>query len=422
MAGIIDIKDFWIPRGKKILLVQPDFPIPNKRKVHHDFFPIGLLKIGSFLKNERDCEVELTFENKEASFTPDEVWITSLFTYWSSYVHDSINYFKNMYSHAKIFLGGIYATLIADNASMVEKHLSGVTIQKGLYDPAEIYCRENGIDETILSEPLNFQILHSTRGCFRRCNFCGTWKIEPNEFDIIGVENRINKNHVVFYDNNILKRNDVSLFIDQLSELRVNTKRIRFESQSGFDGRILDQNIANKLKKANFINIRIAWDGKESDYPDIEKQINFLSNAGYSRKDISVFMLFNWNIGPEEMERKRMKCWEMRVQISDCRFRPLDQLQDDYSTRLKQDNSSYHIHENWSDDTIKRFRRNIRKHNICVRHDRFFYSTQLERMKFTKEEISEYNKMSDREKIREKVPDAWFPDEDHMLDLTLSDS
>ena len=380
MNKIIEIRDFWIPKNKKILLVQPEFPIPNKRKVHHNFFPIGLLKIGSFLKKDRDCEVELTLENKEAKFIPDEIWITSLFTYWSSYVHESIEFYRNMYPGAKILLGGIYATLMGEDISLTD-----VIVQRGIYDPAEIYYQKNGIDETILGEPIDFQILHATRGCFRRCMFCGTWKIEPKEYDIINIEDRIDKNHVIFYDNNILKRNDLSDFLDRLSKKRVNGKSVKYESQSGFDGRIMEKDVADKLKKANFVNIRIAWDGVEADYPSIKDHVDLLVNAGYNQKDISVFMLFNWNIGPDEMEKKRMRCWDLGVQISDCRFRPLNQLEDHYSTRLRQNGSHYYIHKGWSDDTVKRFRRNIRKHNICVRHDRFFYSTKLERMNFEKE-------------------------------------
>ena len=110
------------PINKKILLIQPEFPIPCKRKVHHDYFPIGLLKIGTYLKEVNGCEVQLMFENKEANLIPDEIWITSLFTYWSSYVYESIQYFKNLYPDVPIYLGGIFATLMADDI-----HIAGFT-------------------------------------------------------------------------------------------------------------------------------------------------------------------------------------------------------------------------------------------------------------------------------------------------------
>ena len=196
------------PIRKKVLLIQPEFPIPCKRKIHHDYFPIGLLKIGTYLKEVNGCEVQLLLENKESNFIPDEIWITSLFTYWSSYVYESINYFKNLYPGVPIYLGGIFATLMADDI-----HLTGVTIQRGLYLPAEKYSHTHPIDETLLEEHVDFQIMHSTRGCFRKCAFCGTWKIETEETYNSNVPNMINKNHVIFYDNNILKRPDIEDFL-----------------------------------------------------------------------------------------------------------------------------------------------------------------------------------------------------------------
>ena len=397
------------PIRKKVLLIQPEFPIPCKRKIHHDYFPIGLLKIGTYLKEVNGCEVQLLLENKESNFIPDEIWITSLFTYWSSYVYESINYFKNLYPGVPIYLGGIFATLMADDI-----HLTGVTIQKGLYLPAERYSYTHPIDETLLEEHVDFQIMHSTRGCFRKCAFCGTWKIETEETYNSNVPNMINKNHVIFYDNNILKRPDIEDFLSRLSKVRVNGKRVIYESQSGFDGRICDQDIAKRLHDANFVNVRIAWDGSLDEFPSISDQINALCFAGYARKDLFVFMLYNWNLPPEELEKKRQKCWELGVQIADCRFRPLNQLYDNYSTRILQNSNDYYIHPNWSDDTIKDFRRNVRRHNICVRHGLVFYSKDCERKKVSKEESMKMRNLKDKNSIKAEYPDSWFPDEYHM--------
>ena len=397
------------PIGKNILLVQPEFPIPCKRKIHHDYFPIGLLKIGTYLKNVNNCKVQLVFENKDADFIPDEIWITSLFTYWSSHVHDSISYYQDRYPDTPIFLGGIYATLMADNIC-----IPGVTIQRGLYKPAEEYARNHQIDETLLEEPVDFQIMHSSRGCFRKCAFCGTWRIEPEETYDTNIPHMINKNHVIFYDNNLLTRPDISDFLEMLSKVRVNSKKVIYESQSGFDGRICDENLAKQLHDAGFVNVRIAWDGPLSDYQSISDQVNALCLAGYLRKDLFVFMLYNWNLTPDELEKKRQKCWELGVQIADCRFRPLNQLYDNYSTRLDQDSDDYYIHPNWSDTSVKNFRRNVRRHNICIRHGLVFYSKDCERKKVTKEESMKIRALKNKDLIKNEYPDSWFPDEYHM--------
>lgn len=397
------------PINKNILLVQPEFPIPHKRKIHHDFFPIGLLKIGTYLRECNNCTVELVLENKQAEFIPDEIWITSLFTYWSGYVNDSIKFYQELYPNVPIYLGGIYATLMSDSINM-----PGVTVQKGIYSPAEKYSQTHNIDETLLESDVDFQIMHSTRGCFRRCSFCGTWRIEPRETYDTNIPNMINKNHVIFYDNNLLKRPDIEDFLHNLSMVRVDGKRVTYESQSGFDGRICDGSIAKLLHDAKFINVRIAWDGPLADFPSIKEQINALVNAGYNRKDLFIFMLYNWNLTPDELENKRQKCWELGVQIADCRFRPLDQLHDNYSTRKKQTSNDYYIHPNWTDESIKQFRRNVRKHNICIRHELVYYSKECERMHVSKEDSLKSRSLSDKAEIVTMYPDAWFPDEHHM--------
>lgn len=395
-------------KNKQIVLVQPDYPIPQKRKINHDFLPIGLLKIGSYLKNCKGYSIEIIFGNKELTFKPEEIWITSLFTYWSGYVHDSILYYQSQFPGAKIVVGGIYATLLPEH--LTNKY--DVEVFEGIHSEAENWCNENGIDYSILNKEIDFQIIHGMRGCFRKCKFCGTWKLEPKETFEREVAKRIVKNHVVFYDNNFLRNPYIKDILKELAEVRVNGKKVVYESQSGFDGRILNQEIANLLKKAGFRNPRIAWDNSLDDEKKIEDQVNMLINAGFPRKEIYVFMLYNWEYGYNDMESKRIKCWKWGVQISDCRYRPLDQLFDRYNSKRKQTNEDYYIHPKWTDEKIKLFRSNVRKHNICVRHGFPFYSKTMEHMKLSKEEIARLNK-SPKKDVRKTLGDAWYPDDFH---------
>ena len=85
------------------------------------------------------------------------------------------------------------------------------------------------------------------------------------------------------------------------------------------------------LKKAGFRDPRIAWDWGYDQFTEIKKQVDILVSGGYNSRDIYIFMLYNWDLHFEEMERKRIKCWDWRVQIADCRYRPLNQTFDDYS-------------------------------------------------------------------------------------------
>ena len=105
-----------------ILLVEPAFPYPAKSKnkaneVHKNFVPVGLLKIGAYYKSIR-CTVKLVRGNQPREiighFVPDKILITSIFTYWSKYVWDAIEYYRGLFPNATIILGGIYATLHND--------------------------------------------------------------------------------------------------------------------------------------------------------------------------------------------------------------------------------------------------------------------------------------------------------------------
>lgn len=64
-------------------------------------------------------------------------------------------------------------------------------------------------------------------------------------------------------------------------------------------------------------------------------------------------MLYNWDVPFEETEQKRLKCWEWKVQIADCRYRPLTQTYDHYNPRKKQTNEDYYIHPSWIDEEVK---------------------------------------------------------------------
>ena len=202
--------------------------------------------------------------------------------------------------------------------------------------------------------------------------------------------------------------------LNQLIQLK-NQKKIGWcESQSGFDGRILLENpdLAILMKKAGFRYPRIAWDWSYNQWPEIEQQIEILKEAGYNSMDIYVFIIYNWDFDFLEMEKKRIKCWEWNVQISDCRNRPLTQLYDHYKPLIDQsDRKGYYIHSNWTDAEVKQFRKNVRRQNICVRQRVPYHSKLLETTKnYTKDEFLMFKTMSIKEVIY-YLPDLWIPSE-----------
>jgi len=410
----------------KVLLVEPNFPIPKKSKNHKNFLPIGLLKLHDYYKSKgHGTKLVRGNENKRkigTRFKPDQILITSLFTYWSKYVWETVAYYRNNYPNAKIIIGGIYASLMGDDQEFRKKlRKYKASVHFGVHKGAEKYAKTNTLNYSILSNPspVDYQIIHASRGCVRHCDFCGTWKIEPNFQAKNNIKGEIEHRKLVFYDNNLLMNPYIENIFSELIELKKQKEILWCESQSGFDGRKLQEipHLGELIKKAGFRYPRIAWDWGYKEFRTIKKQLDILINAGYGPKDIFVFMLYNWNIPFEEMEKKRIKCWEWGIQIADCRYRPLNQLFDNYNSRKSvQTNKDYYIHREagWTDILVKQFRKNIRRQNICLRHGFPFYSKSFEHKSFGKEttkKVKDLKNINDKIKFIENIgADYWFPD------------
>jgi hypothetical protein len=366
----------------KILLVEPNFPIPPKSKNHRDFLPIGLLKLASYHRKRGD-EVKLVRGNQYFSeFYPKQIKITSLFTYWASYVWESVRFYKENYPKAKVIVGGIYASLMPE------------------------HCKKSGCDEVFIGvhkgaekcEPaydlvdVDYQIVHTSRGCTRRCKFCGTWKIEPKFTYKKTIKEEICSNRIIFYDNNLLANPYIKDIFKELMNAKRNGRVVYSESQCGIDGRLLTPELAKLLRKARFLNPRIAWDHGYNQCKMIKKQIDMLVDAGYPAKDIYVFMIYNYKPDYYEMLNKLKQCKKWGVQIADCRYRPLDQTFDNYNPRKRQTNEEYYIYPKWTDRQIKLFRRKVRQQNIMIRHGFDFYNRELEKLGARKRELKALSK------------------------------
>ena len=237
-----------------ILLIEPNFPVATKSKNHAHFLPIGLLKIGTYHKQKGD-RVKLVRGLKRCGFTPDRILITSIFTYWSKYVHEAAEFYHKAYPKARIEIGGIYASLMKKDC---KKKSPFAYVYRGLYRGG--VAEKVVPDYSLLPENLDYQIIHTSRGCTRKCTFCGTWKIEPEFKCVDSIKNLIEKRRLVFYDNNLLANPHIDKILREVSEHRIEKRyHISCESQSGFDLRLLTPERARLLKAARFMNPRVAW-------------------------------------------------------------------------------------------------------------------------------------------------------------------
>lgn len=354
----------------RILLVEPDFPTNRRAKNGARYVPIGLLRLASYHRSLGD-EVKLVRGCTETRYEPDRILITSLFTYWSEYVWKAVDYYKSRFLDAPVVVGGLYATLMPDHCR--QSDCDDVFV--GLHKESETHVPAYDLVDT------GFQIVHTSRGCSRRCAFCGAWRIEPEFTCKESIAHEIQTNRLLFYDNNLLANPHIEAILQEIVAARVNGRVVICESVCGLDGRLLTCELARLLKEAHFVNPRIAWDHEYEDHEEVKSQIDTLAGAGYNPKDTYVFMLYNYESGYQELDEKRQKCLEWGVQIADCRYRPLDQTFDNYNPhawREGQTSQDYFIHPNWTDVQIRTFRKQVREQNIVIRHGFTEYSRSKE--------------------------------------------
>ena len=185
-------------------------------------FPMGLLKISTFLKSQ-DYEIDFIdafnvfdYENKEyqrffveqnivrharygnfeqekrtrpiyhvgldyqeikdrlqdLNASPDEVYISSLFTWSWQTTHECVRLIKIVFPNAKVILGGIYPSLCPEHAK-----LSGADkIVRGTFKEAQ-NC---WLDKDILLKQGKFQVgmFKTSLGCPNNCSYCAVNVLE----------------------------------------------------------------------------------------------------------------------------------------------------------------------------------------------------------------------------------------------------
>ena len=188
------------------------------------------------------------------------------------------------------------------------------------------------------------QWIRISQGCPNHCPFC----YEPPELEWFGVP-EIVRNDVHIMDMNLLSQPEGPQTIRNLRAIRVNGQVVRYTLVCGIDYRFLTDKIANDLKISRFYNIRVAWDWTYDDQFKIANAIRKLKNAGYTSKDIQIFMLCNWEIPFSECIRKLNLCKYWAVQVMDCYF--------DGQTSPEIEPIG------WTPFQIKTFRHEVRKHN-----------------------------------------------------------
>lgn len=354
--------------GCNILLIEPAYK--NK------YPPLGLMKIAQYHgpNGRRDYVRFVKGMDTNVLHTHwDRIYITTLFSFEWRRTAEAIDFALTVANGQsdRVFVGGIAASLMHE-AFCSEPRWSGVRFIRGLLDqpPAmslqldafseELYsddCHgtpiENLIPDYSILDHIDYRypvsdayFTYASRGCIRKCSFCGVPKLEGSQRDapsitsvVSGIEKSYGlKKDLILMDNNVVASAKFKEIVAEIRDLgfipgaklkvgRAPVQR-RVDFNQGVDARILskDPMFLRELSTICIKPLRIAFDhlGLRKPY---EKSIRIAHDYGLN--ELSNYMLYNFHDTPTDLfERMRLNVelneeLETRIWSFPMRYHPI---------------------------------------------------------------------------------------------------
>ncbi|RWN59376.1 radical SAM protein [Mesorhizobium sp.] len=334
--------------NKNVLLIEPDYK--NK------YPPLGLMKIAQYHGSQGKRDRVRFIKGQDRSVLSeawDRVYVTTLFSFEYSKIAQTIDFALEVINGQadKVFVGGIAASLM-HGRFLEERRWTGIRFIKGLLsDPPAIALQLDEFAEELYADdrfgkPIedlipDYTILdqidykyavrdayfaYTSRGCIRKCHFCGVPKLEGMQRDTGSLSDVVRaidqlygpKKDLILMDNNVVASSRFKEIIAEIRDLgfvagaklqregmRVPVQR-RVDFNQGVDARILckDPMFLRELSSICLKPLRIAFDhlGVRKPY---EQAVRYAHEFGLT--ELSNYMLYNFHDNPTDLfERMRL--------------------------------------------------------------------------------------------------------------------
>ena len=324
--------------GKRVLLVEPGY--------RNKYPPLGLMKLASYHR-ERGDEVQFVKGEDRSKFLNawDRVYVTTLFSFEWERTSQAIDFAIRAACHQpeRVFVGGIAASLMRDQF-LAESKWAGVRFIAGLLDQAPARSLQLSVEECefgaddVGGRPIedrvpDYGILddiryvypvhdayfgYASRGCVRKCHFCGVPKLEGGQREVQSLAGLVNgvadkygeKKDLILMDNNITASGRYKEIVAEIRDLGFaagatiersgRAARRRVDFNQGVDARILAKTPMYLREMATLCikPLRIAFDhiGVRKVY---ETSVKMAAENGIV--SLSNYMLYNFMDTPEDL-------------------------------------------------------------------------------------------------------------------------
>ncbi|HZR00285.1 MAG TPA: B12-binding domain-containing radical SAM protein [Chloroflexota bacterium] len=239
---------------------------------------------------------------------PDEVWITSVMTYWWESTRDAVALCRELFPHATVLVGGIYPTVAPAHAAA--KLGADVVFTGELHAASDCWP-----DFSLYERAPSYAIVTTSRGCPWDCHYCaartlngGSNKVRARDPDDVLAEirekyDKYGVRRFGFYeDNALVSRGHLQEVLERIIESGM---KLDLYAPEGFETRFLTTDLLKVMKRAGFDRIHLpfealkfettlGWNRRHASTASFEAAFEAAVEAGFKPRseDINAFVLF----------------------------------------------------------------------------------------------------------------------------------
>jgi hypothetical protein len=253
-------------------------------------------------------------------FVPEEIWITSIMTYWWESTRDVAQVALDELPHARIFIGGVYPSLAPQHA---EEHIASLALERITIVQGEIYAASDLQADLSLYDASHsfhgrvpdYALITGSRGCPFNCAYCAQLQLNANirrvrrrpardvADEIEEKARRYGVHEFGFYEDNLLIVKDE--FMTLMEEIISRGLHIRLFAPEGMEPRLVDHELMRLMSQAGFQKIHLAletidegisqgWNRKHARFWQFERAVEICRQyfASGKQEGVNAFVLF----------------------------------------------------------------------------------------------------------------------------------